>query len=464
MSLRTRVALICGGLTAVSAIVVGLVVLQFVEAELLDEVDGELARRAEVFQPAIADLVIRDSSLVSGLAPAIGTDPIRGSLGNQLLFEFGAVPVADPASGPGLDTIDVAGSQWRRSTSVVGTESPTDEKLVMELFEPLGPTLDRVNSIRRRAIGVAFGASLVGALLGYLLGRSVTRPLNRLVAQASAIEGSDGRGVRVDAGGNTEEVTELEAALNDLLARMNAALESARAFAADAAHELRTPLTAMAANIDVLNRRPDLDPAVRAEIVEELHERQAWLEQLLSSLRDLSKSGLSDPADTEELDLADLADAVVGGIERRQQPLISTGSSGLGPGDSLRLIASGPNVLQGIPESLRIMIDNLVRNAMAHGRSSDGSLNAEVIVKTDVAASQVVLIVQDAGPGIDEADRERLMKRFERGPTSAPGSGLGLALVDQQVSLHRGSLSISSAEMGGALVEVRLPAHGQRPA
>lgn len=466
MNLRTRVAMICGGLTAVVAVIAGLVLVQFVENELLGEVDGELARRAEAFQPVIADLVTRDGSLVAGLQPVIGSDPARGTVDGELVFEFGAVPEVDGAIDEGFDTVAAEGAQWRRRTSVIDPGAGSVEALHIELFAPLAPTLDQVGVIRSRAIAVALAAGLLGAVLGSLLGRSITRPLDRLVGQASAIEASGGQVTRIAAGGNTEEVNELEAALNDLLDRMNAALESARAFAADASHELRTPLTAMAANIDILNRRPDLDPKMRAEIIDELGERQAWIEQLLTALRELARSELADPAEMEELDLADLADSVLAAVGRHDVPGRPDDPTMLGVGDRLTLVASDAHPVLGVPESLRILIDNLVRNAMLHGRSSDGLLDATITVVTEPGPSAngetgdtsvVVLTVEDHGSGIDPADSARLTRRFERGATTAPGTGLGLALVEQQVKLHNGTLTLGRSAVGGARVEVRLP-------
>lgn len=460
LDLRTRVALLCGALTALVAFGSELIVLQVVEGELLSEVDDELAQRSEAFQPVVAGLVVRDGSLMAGLEPIVGSRPARGRIGSGEVFDVGPAPTTEPRSAVGFDTVTVDGVSWRRFTTTVADGSEVGAaELVVELFEPLDPTLDRLATIEGRATLIALLASATGAVVGFLLGRSLTGPLGRLVAQAGSIGGDEPTVERIDAGGSTREVRELEATLNEMLDRIDrsrqqteAALESARAFAADAAHELRTPLTSMATNIDILRRHPDLDPALRAQIVDELAEREAWLEQLLGSLRELTRSELAELAHPDELDLTEMADSALSGL------------GPFSPPDRVALLAEGQQPVRAAPDSIRILLDNLIRNAMSHGRSADGSLDLVVSVRSAPDGDPVVgadggvsLIVDDAGPGIPEKDRLRVLERFERGPTDSPGTGLGLALVQQQVDLHRGRLVIGRSPAGGARIEVVLP-------
>jgi two-component system sensor histidine kinase PrrB len=114
--------------------------------------------------------------------------------------------------------------------------------------------------------------------------------------------------------------------------------------------------------------------------------------------------------------------------------------------------------LQGWPDGLRLIVDNLLANAAVHG-----GRRVEVDVRRDDGA--LVLLVDDDGPGIAPVERERVLERFARGEgTRAPGSGLGLALVAQQAALHGGGVRIGDAPLGGARVEVRLPLAGRAAA
>ena len=112
--------------------------------------------------------------------------------------------------------------------------------------------------------------------------------------------------------------------------------------------------------------------------------------------------------------------------------------------------------IEAWPQGIRLMIDNLVENGVRHGR---GRVELSLSRNGDEA---VVLRVADAGPGIPEAERERIFGRFVRGAAAqGEGSGLGLALVQQQVLLHDGTIDIGESALGGALFTVTLPARSK---
>jgi two-component system sensor histidine kinase PrrB len=117
------------------------------------------------------------------------------------------------------------------------------------------------------------------------------------------------------------------------------------------------------------------------------------------------------------------------------------------------IAGEGEHLITGWPEGLRLLVDNLVENAVRHGGS-----RVEVGLRR-ASGGALLLTVDDDGPGIAEADRERIFERFARGPDSnSPGSGLGLALVAQQAQLQGGSVEVGDSEAGGARFSVRLPA------
>jgi two-component system sensor histidine kinase PrrB len=114
--------------------------------------------------------------------------------------------------------------------------------------------------------------------------------------------------------------------------------------------------------------------------------------------------------------------------------------------------AAGEHLVTGWPDGLRLLVDNLIENAVRHG----GSL-AEVGLRRDRQGG-LLLTVDDDGPGIPEGDRARVFERFARGEQStSPGSGLGLALVAQQAQLHGGDVAVGDSPAGGARFTVRLP-------
>jgi two-component system OmpR family sensor kinase len=113
-------------------------------------------------------------------------------------------------------------------------------------------------------------------------------------------------------------------------------------------------------------------------------------------------------------------------------------------------------VIEGDEARLRQVFDNLLANVRQHTPS-----DAPAFVALRAAGDQVVLTVEDTGPGIEAADRELVFGRFAR-PDDAPGreqggAGLGLAIARSIVTAHGGTISIRSAHPHGTIFEVRLP-------
>jgi two-component system, OmpR family, sensor histidine kinase PrrB len=254
-------------------------------------------------------------------------------------------------------------------------------------------------------------------------------------------------------------VDELAQALNVMLERIEegatrtqAALDASRGFAGNVAHELRTPLTSMQTNLEVLAANPDLPVEERNAIVADVAAQQHRLLDALEALRLLARGELAAADLFEPTDLAELVDGTVAQARVR----FPEATIVLDMGDE-------PSEVQVWPEGIRVLLDNLIRNAVTHGAPSDGG-SSEVVVSLRVDGGEWVLEVTDDGAGVAAADRERVFGRFVRGSGSqASGSGLGLALVAQQAELHGGSVTIDDASSGGARVTVRAPLEGLRP-
>jgi two-component system sensor histidine kinase PrrB len=252
---------------------------------------------------------------------------------------------------------------------------------------------------------------------------------------------------RVPTGEAPTEVEELAGSLNAMLERLQrssaetlAALAATRRFTADAGHELRTPLTAMGANLETLRRNPDLPAEERTKILAETIQEQDRLTALLGSLQSLARADAGAMMEREPVDVGELADAAVEAARRRH------------PEALIDLADGEPLPIEAWPHGIRLMIDNLVENAVRHGRG-----RVEIILGPD-GDDRVMLAVADAGPGIPEGEREKVFGRFVRGSSAeGDGSGLGLALVRQQVLLHDGTIEIGESALGGALFTVRLP-------
>jgi two-component system OmpR family sensor kinase len=215
-----------------------------------------------------------------------------------------------------------------------------------------------------------------------------------------------------------------------------------RRFLADAAHELRTPLTAVKLQAQIARR------------VESESERQASLEQLAAGVDraahlvdQLLSMARMEPAALQAafvpLALHDLVKKVVGDFSS----LADARDIDLGVGKCASV------TLMGQADGLRMMLGNLVDNALRYSPQG-GRVDVELTRLPEAA----LLVVRDNGPGIAAADREKVFERFQRlAGAEVPGSGLGLSIVKQVVTLHGGQVHLEDAPGGGLCVKVTLP-------
>jgi len=223
----------------------------------------------------------------------------------------------------------------------------------------------------------------------------------------------------------------------------NRALDATRRFAADAGHELRTPLTSVQATLSTIARHPEIPAEQRGELVTDALAEQRRLVELLDSLQALAR-GDAAPLERADLDLAELVDASVGAAAARHPDATLTADA---PDD--------PVAYRGWEPGLRIMVDNLVENAARHGRPGG---RIRVTLRAPVNGAGPEIDVEDDGPGIPEAERERVFEPFQRvDGAGRAGSGLGLALVAQQARLHDAAVTVGDSTLGGALMRVAFP-------
>jgi len=233
--------------------------------------------------------------------------------------------------------------------------------------------------------------------------------------------------------GLPQEIQPLTHAFNDLLERLRQAMQTQRAFVADAAHELRTPLTALRLQAQ-LAERADNDEERRAAFADLRHglERATHLvHQLLTLAR--QEPGVQEMAPVE---LAPLLRSVV----QDYAPLAEH------KGVDLGMTTQVAGAVNANADALRILFGNLLSNALQY---SPSDTTVDVAMRTDGDA--LVVTVEDCGPGIPEQDLERVFDRFHRAANvlpSQPGSGLGLAIVRQIADLHGARVRLENTGAG----------------
>lgn len=237
--------------------------------------------------------------------------------------------------------------------------------------------------------------------------------------------------------GVPEEVQPMTRALNDLLARLHDALAAQRRFVADAAHQLRTPLTAIKLQTEQAKREcRDAELLPHLETLARSTDRATRLSnQLLSLARaepDSRQRRPFKPVDLVEIARQTGAEWVPKAIEADIEMQFSS------PAEHAAVWVSGDRDL--LCDALANLLDNAIKYGRPGGR-----------IEVRVAATPTpAMIVEDNGPGIPAAQREKMLGRFVRG-SAGDGSGLGLSIALEIVQLHRGDLTLNEGQNGTGL-------------
>lgn len=240
-----------------------------------------------------------------------------------------------------------------------------------------------------------------------------------------------------------QELSDMVDSINTLMNSVAESQARERSFIADAAHELRTPLAAMRVNVEALlgQAGDGCDRTLLTGIVSSVRRATRLVSQLLTLMRSDATAG----EETERVALDDLLQdrlAVLSGLAAAR-------------GVELELAAAPDVAVQGQRESLISLVDNLVENAIKYGPEGGVVRVALQRVAHDATA---LLTVEDQGPGIPPALRQRVFSRFFRDPAQLQsGSGLGLAIAQAAAGRHGGRIDLLDGEGGGLLVRVTLP-------
>jgi len=300
---------------------------------------------------------------------------------------------------------------------------------------------------------IAFFLIPLTALAAALVGRTVAdrtlQPLERLVAASREI-GIAGLARRVDVPDNPTELRELGQSFNEMLSRLERAVEALRRFTADASHELRTPLTAIRGSLQVALARPREREELRETLEEVLDETSAMLalvEDLLTLARG-DESAARAPETTVDLN------AVLRDVQDIGQALAD--------GRPLRVELDAPAELRvrGSAGGLRRLFLNLVSNAVKFTEQGEVVISARPADGAE-DGRWIEVTVRDTGPGIAAEDLPRVFDRFYRADEareSGSGSGLGLAIARMIATHHGGTITARSTVGAGSEFVVRLPA------
>ena len=384
------------------------------------ELDGALTGTD---QRIVAVQVIGPSGTVvkrSASAPAVPLiDP--ASIGSAL--QVGLPDHASPDGDMRISgrTVDARGGPY---TILVGAGSEAVESTVKTVLVLL--------------TGAAPIVTVVAGAVTYVLVTRSLRSVDAIRARVADISTSD-LTERVPVPTNYDEISALAVTMNEMLARIEAGHDAQRRFVGDASHELRSPVQAILSALDVAAAHPEFlnEELSSSTLRPEALRMESLVEDLLLLAR-ADERGLT--LRRRDVDLDDVASNELGRLLRETTMTVDADLT--------------PTRLIGDPGGLSRVLRNLLENAARHATS-------RVELRVYPRGTMAVVTVGDDGPGIPEAERDRVFDRFVRLDSdrsrSGGGTGLGLAIVSEVVGAHGGTVTIGDRPHGGALVTVQVP-------
>ena len=399
---------------------------------------------------AIASHIRRDGSRFELDLPSIAIDALRIDTEDRVYYQvlgprnelIAGTPRLPSAPQPmqsdehAFYDASLDGERVRVAALAVGVENGTvvvqvaetlikRDKLVLELL--IASTVPQ--------LVIAFAAV---ALFWFGIGRGLA-PLDRLREEVAARSPRDLRPVAVE--GKPREVKPLIGALNQLLSRLNAAIESQQRFIANAAHQLRTPLAGLKTHAELARRQPStVELKSLLDMISGETERTS---HLINQLLTLARAEPGEVASGRPVNLHDLIGRDV--REWVQRALHKNIDLGFELEDAWTL---------GEPLLLHELFANLLDNALVYTQSG-----GSVTVRTTERNGETTLEVEDNGPGIPEVDREKVFERFYRiAATEGEGCGLGLSIVAEIAGRHNGRIDLTAPAGGrGTLIRAIFP-------
>lgn len=291
---------------------------------------------------------------------------------------------------------------------------------------------DNASEIPSRHLPLLTGYFFAIAVLALLAMRWAVRPLRRL-AQAAEALGRDLGGPPLSETG-PREVRQAAHAFNTMQNRLASYMDDRLHILAAVSHDLKSPITRLKLRAEMLPEQGLPDTAQRDRFIRDLDEMETLIGASLDFMRGESRQEKAVPLDINAL-LATLRDDLAE------------------VGETVEIHGMVAQPLQARPQALKRCLSNLLENAVRYGN--------HVCVTVQDSAGEVVVMIDDSGPGIPDDKLEQMFEPFRRGEASrnraTGGIGLGLAIARNLARAHGGDVSLSNRPVGGLRASVRLP-------
>ena len=447
MRLRTRLFLATAAVTTITAAAVGLAGTLYAfdsEVQRLDKVLAKVSADATDAAPDQISAAI-ESAADRSFAVQVSILDTQGLLTNVYGVEniVDAAPPIALAEKAQVSPITVEAAETYRMSSVA-----IDSGDYVLLIMPLQEAIDTRNANLGWLGGFIVIAVSLGILVIWLLIRLDLRVMERLVQSAKSI--AAGEEVSLPASKRGGEVAELSQALSQMLDSLRGSIaaeqnvhKAMQAFMGDASHELRTPLTVIKGYAELMQQQ-GADQAFRDKALSRMLSETTRMEQLINDLLLLAELGERQVGERDRIDLTQIVGEFVDDLKALQPK--RTVSAKIAK--NLKVMGSGAHLHQ--------LLSNLFGNLRKHT-----PVDAEVRVSLSSAgADQILLTVEDAGPGLPEHyydDGVESFVRFDAFASRQRGSsGLGMTIMRTIVDQHGGRVRLSRSDLGGLKTEIYL--------
>jgi two-component system OmpR family sensor kinase len=444
-TLRGRLALVFALVTAVLCLLVGVLVDYQYRNALRDALDDGLVTRFDNLErdlatsgdlsveptlpdaEAFAQIVDVDGEVVNAAPRALlerrvlTRDELAEARTKRITIERSAAPgdqrsrlLAGPAGQKGLGLVVVIGTSLQEA----------------------------IDAQQRLELALVIGLPLLAAIVsigGWFLAGAALKPVRDLVEEADEISAVAARGHRrrLSVPETGEELADLARHLNELLARIEGALEHERAFLDDASHDLRTPISIVRSELELARMQTE-EGSELARALDSSLEEVDRLDRLAVNLLVLARTRSAGPPRPEPVELGALSQRAAETVARSRD------------GEAVPVEVTGSAEIRGDEDAIERAVLNLVENAARHA-------DRRVDVAVSTVGDDAVVVVRDDGPGFPPELLGHAAGRFVRGAADEHGAGLGLAIVDAIATAHGGELEIENRPGGGAEVQLRVP-------
>ena len=298
---------------------------------------------------------------------------------------------------------------------------------------------------KRNSLIITILLALLGGVVTYFISGHALRPIREFSDKIEEVQAQNLSDSRIEEN-NVKELNQLGISYNKMLERLSEAFEIQRQFTANAAHELRTPLALMQVQLDLYNSAThpgnDADTLQTIKMVTEQNDKLNRMVKTLLDMSELQTVGRDDKI---------ILDAIVEEVLADLEPLaVEKNIKLIGKCEDATMIGSDILIYR--------LVYNLVENAIKYNHPL-----GQVTVTAYQRNKHVYLSVEDTGSGIPKELRERVFEPFFRVDKSRSrelgGVGLGLALVNEIVRVHDGSICIKSGKTMGTIFEVTFAQH-----